>query len=111
MQIAFHNDFEAQGQIASIVGERVTIGRAPENDIVLSSPFVALQAAVLDKTSSGWRVIALGKNGCDVNGRTILPGEQAPVGPTDPIRIFPFTLTLDGTGNWETEATGLCMET
>jgi pilus assembly protein CpaF len=74
---------------------RVRIGRGPENDIVLDSPFVATAAAVLNGDGSGWNFVALGRNRCLVDGEELSPGSSRPIKAGQAITIWPFSLTMD----------------
>ncbi|MCA9108772.1 MAG: Flp pilus assembly complex ATPase component TadA [Planctomycetaceae bacterium] len=96
MQIVFHNDFESQERLANVIGRRVTIGRARSNDIILDSPYVAPEAAVLEQEAGRWQLTVLGRNGCEVGERQVRAGDRITVDSRDPIRIFPFTLSLSG---------------
>lgn len=42
---------------------RIRIGRASHNEIVLDSPYIADEAAVLHKRGRAWELLVLGING------------------------------------------------
>lgn len=81
--------------MVEVQGERIRIGRASFNELVLDSPFIAEQAAVLYRRSGAWEVVALGLNGVKVGDRQLYNGDRCQVATNQAIAIFPFTLTLD----------------
>ncbi len=95
MNLWYHNDFEAQGHLAELVGATVRIGRKPDNDIVLESPYVAPHAAQLQRVGPNWEVVSLGKNGCRVGERILNPGERSVLGADGRFQIFPFSLAVE----------------
>ncbi len=55
-----------------LIGDVITIGRAPSNDVVIDDPTVSAQHAVLTKLPSGYRLKDLGSsNGTQINGFSI----------------------------------------
>ena len=96
MKVWYNNILEARRYVATVSGDRVRIGREARNDIVLNSPFVADEAAVLQRRGAAWELVALGMNGCEVARQPVRFGERCAITPQSPIRIFPFTLTLEG---------------
>ena len=55
-----------------LIGDVITIGRAPSNDVVIDDPTVSAQHAVLTKLPSGYRLKDLGSsNGTQINGVSI----------------------------------------
>jgi hypothetical protein len=55
-----------------MVAGEMTVGRDPQNGIVLADPSVSGQHAALERSAHGWRVTDLGStNGTLVNGRSI----------------------------------------
>src|SRR6266566_1056920 len=55
-----------------LIGDLVTIGRAPSNDVVIDDPTVSAQHASLTKLPSGYRLKDLGSsNGTQINGLSI----------------------------------------
>jgi pSer/pThr/pTyr-binding forkhead associated (FHA) protein len=69
-----------------LAGERMTIGRSRECEIVVDDPNVSRQHAELRKTIEGWMVVDLGStNGVKVNGRRVReevlrPGDKITLG-------------------------------
>jgi pSer/pThr/pTyr-binding forkhead associated (FHA) protein len=59
-----------------LIGDVVTIGRAPSNDVVIDDPAVSAQHAALTKSASGYRLKDLGStNGTQINGVSITDAE------------------------------------
>jgi len=55
-----------------LIGDAVTIGRAPSNDIVIDHPTASAQHARLTKSPSGYRIKDLeSTNGTQINGVSI----------------------------------------
>lgn len=78
-----------------IMVERITIGRDPGNDFVLTSPQVALNHAVIRQVTGGTASIEVfdTRIGALVNN---VPVSQAPLNAGDIIQIGPHILTYDG---------------
>jgi pSer/pThr/pTyr-binding forkhead associated (FHA) protein len=66
-------DFEGLDVLThELIGDAVTIGRAPSNDIVIDHPTVSAQHARLTKSPSGYRIKDLESiNGTQINGVSI----------------------------------------
>jgi pSer/pThr/pTyr-binding forkhead associated (FHA) protein len=66
-------DFEGLDILThELIGDAVTIGRAPSNDIVIDHPTVSAQHARLTKSPSGYRIKDLeSTNGTQINGVSI----------------------------------------
>jgi hypothetical protein len=60
-------------ELVPLAGSRVTIGKGPENDVVIASdPTVSQLHAVIERIGSGWCLRDLGsRNGSYVNGERI----------------------------------------
>jgi pSer/pThr/pTyr-binding forkhead associated (FHA) protein len=59
-----------------LIGDVITIGRAPLNDVVIDDPTVSAQHASLTKSPSGYRLKDLGStNGTQINGLCITDAE------------------------------------
>ncbi len=95
MKIWFNNVVDTERKVVEVTGSRVRLGRATSNDIVLDSPFIADQAAVLQKRGASWELMALGINGVKVGERQLYNGERCEIRTNQSISLFPFTLTLD----------------
>jgi pilus assembly protein CpaF len=95
MQLWYNSILDNSRYAVDIRGTRVRIGRNPDNDVVLDSPFVAGEALILTRRGNEWELLALGMNGCNVGDREVRGGERTTVAGGVPIKLFPFTLTLD----------------
>ncbi len=86
------------GQAASNVlehdGDILRIGRSADNDVVLSSPLVAPQAAILSRTGRQWEIVPLGENEIRIGRIALRQGERAFVRPDLPINIHPYSISL-----------------
>ena len=95
MKIWFNNVMDTEPNVAEVSGNRVRIGRNPDNDLVLDSPFIAGEAAVLYKRQGVWELVALGINGVKLGDRQLYNGDRCEIRTNQSISLFPFTLTLD----------------
>ena len=75
-----------EGKRTLLAGERMTIGRSRECDIVIDDPNVSRRHAEVRKTIEGWMVVDLGStNGVKVNGsrvreEVLSPGDEITLG-------------------------------
>ena len=95
MRIWYNNILDNSRYVLDVVGSRVRIGRDAENEIVLNSPFVAEQAAVLYRNGPNWELAALGLNGCQIGDAEVRGGERRTIEGGQTLKIFPFTFTLE----------------
>ncbi len=77
-------------------GESIRIGRATDNDVVLSSePTVSRYHAEVLRDDDGWRIRDAGShNGTHINGERIKDTESQPFGPTDIVTLGAVTVRL-----------------
>lgn len=94
MLLRYYNQFDAQPLIAHVRGERIRIGSAPTNDIVLRSPFVDPHAIEMNRFHDRWTIRVLGANGCEVKNRRFLAGESTKWDSADAFHIYPFTFSV-----------------
>jgi len=79
----------AEGRRNVLSGERVTVGRSRECDVVLSDPNVSRRHIELRRGERGWAAVDLGStNGMKLNGRRLShaelePGDRITIGITD----------------------------
>jgi len=59
-----------------LIGDVITIGRTPSNDVIIDHPTVSWQHAALTKSPSGYRLKDLGStNGTQIDGVSITDAE------------------------------------
>jgi ABC transport system ATP-binding/permease protein len=84
----------AEMQPIPLNGERLTIGRIPENTVVLNHPQVSAHHAVLEKVDGGYRILdSNSTNHVYVNGERVT---QQVLRTGDEIRIGPYRLAYNG---------------
>ncbi len=95
MKIWFNNVIDTERRVVEVTGNRVRIGRGGHNEIVLDSPFVADEAAVLYQRGGVWELVSLGINGVKLGDEQLYNGDRCEVRTNQAIHLFPFSLTLD----------------
>jgi NADPH-dependent 2,4-dienoyl-CoA reductase/sulfur reductase-like enzyme/pSer/pThr/pTyr-binding forkhead associated (FHA) protein len=76
------------GNVFSLAGPEVLVGRNPEAGVVLSEPTVSWQHARLRAHGAAWTIADLGStNGTRVNGAPIEPEREIPIDPGDEIAL------------------------
>lgn len=97
MRIWFNQLHESQRSLADLPGEEITIGRDRSNSLVLPSPLIARQQAILRQTGNTAWIHNLGMNSCLVGDTEVLGGSEHTFSASETIRIWPYTLTLEST--------------
>ena len=95
MKIWYNNIIDTDRHVVEVQGDRIRIGRAKSNEIVLDSPYVADEAAVLYRRNNGWELVALGMNGVTLGDRQLFSGDRCDIRGSQTISLFPYSLTLD----------------
>ncbi len=95
MRIWYNNVVDTQRRVLEVTGDRLRIGRDPRSELVLHSPYIAAEAAVLLRRAGGWEIRVLGMNGMKFGGEHLAAGERREIQANVAIEMFPFTLTLD----------------
>ena len=95
MKIWYNNIIDTDRHVVEVQGDRIRIGRAAANEIVLDSPYVADEAAVLYRRNNTWELVALGINGVTLGDRQLFGGERCEIRGSQTISLFPYSLTLD----------------
>ncbi len=88
--------FRADGEerVVPLAGARLTLGRGPDNDVVLADVSVSRHHAELRANGAGWTVHDLGStNGIEVNR---VPVASAPLSPGDRLAVGAFELEVEG---------------
>ncbi len=95
MRIWYNNVVDTERRLLEVSGNRLRIGRDPRNELVLHSPYVASEAAVLTQRSGQWEIRVLGVNGIKFGDEQLSAGQRREIKSNVAIEMFPFTLTLD----------------
>ena len=75
----------------------ITLGRNPDNDVVLAAEGVSRRHARLRAGSGGWVVVDLGGiNGTFLDGERMRANQTAPFVPGSRLQLGPYSLTLEG---------------
>ena len=91
-------DFWVHGErtLVPLDAERITVGSAPDNDVVLDDRTVSRLHALFERLPGGWTVRDLGsRNGTFLNGTRI--GEVTVLRPGDRVRLGSSEATFHGT--------------
>lgn len=79
-----------------LTGDAVTIGRAPDQDVVIDDSRVSRHHAVVRQQGSAWAVVDEGSsNGTRLNGSTLAARRATTLRPGDSIEIGPLRLRFD----------------
>ncbi|MEZ6049734.1 MAG: ATPase, T2SS/T4P/T4SS family [Planctomycetaceae bacterium] len=95
MQLRYHNIHETRSYVAAIIGREIRVGSSRRSDVVLNSPFVSPEAAVLRRDSDRWILKVLNHDGCTLNGVKIPAGKSAAIRDNGTFQLFPFEFSLD----------------
>jgi Flp pilus assembly CpaF family ATPase len=95
MKIWFNKLSESRRSMVEVDDPEVTIGRDPSNRVVLHSPLVSRQHAVVRIADGKLRLENVGLNSCIVGDQEVLGGQSAVFEPGTKVRIWPFTLTFE----------------
>ncbi|MAG55538.1 MAG: hypothetical protein CMJ83_04530 [Planctomycetes bacterium] len=84
---------KGEEQVVPLSGSAITLGRAPENQVILSDARASRQHIRIEPRPGGWRVVDVGsQNGTFRNGRRI---RSAPLRPGDVLTIGSTRITFD----------------
>lgn len=95
MRIWFNKIHDSRRQLLEASGDEITIGRERGNTLILSSPLVAKQQAVVKRVNGVLTLENLGINSCLVGENEVLGGQSHPIHAGDTVRIWPFTITFE----------------
>ncbi len=95
MRIWFNKIHDSRRQLLEVSGDEITIGRERGNTLILSSPLVAKQQAVVKRVNGVLTLENLGINSCLVGENEVLGGQSHPIHAGDTVRIWPFTITFE----------------
>jgi len=91
MKVWFNRISESRRSMVEVGGTEFRIGRDDVNDIVLASPLVSRQHAVVRVQNGQLELENVGLNSCLVGDTEVLGGQTASFAPGAKIRIWPLT--------------------
>ncbi len=94
MKVWFNRISESRRSMLELEGTEFRIGRDQSNDIVLTSPLVSREHAVVRLVGEQLELENLGINSCLVGETEILGGQSASFTPGAKIRIWPYTISF-----------------
>jgi len=95
MKVWFNKISESRRTLVEADGTEVTIGRDPENTVVLQSPLVSRHHAVVRMTGGQLFLENVGLNSCLVGDVEVTGSQTVVFEPGTKVRIWPFTLTFE----------------
>jgi len=94
MLLRYFNQFDGQPLLAKVASDRIHVGSASTNDIVLRSPFIDHESLILRHSDESWQIQVLGKNGCDVDGKKHRGGSTFNWDGRARLCIFPYVFQV-----------------
>lgn len=95
MRVFYSSVVDSQKRMREVAGESLSIGRGAHNDLVLNSPFIADEAAVVRRVDGGWEFCALSHNAIYLRDRVLYRGDRWLISMDEALRLPPFTLEFD----------------
>lgn len=96
MKIWFNKVDESRRQSCEFSKPEIRLGRDPSNDVVLKSPLVSRQHAVIRRLDGKQLELEnVGANSCLVGEREVLGGDRVTFAPTVKVRIWPFSISFE----------------
>src|SRR5688572_30444833 len=95
MKVWFNKMHDSRRSVVDVKDGEVRIGRDPKNTILLQSPLVSKNHAIVRQVSGKLQLENIGLNGCLVGELEVLGGETVEFSPGERVRIFPYTLTFE----------------
>jgi len=95
MKVWFNKVNESRRHQVEIEDEDIRIGRDAENTIVLQSPLVSKNQALVRQDDGKMTLENLGLNSCMVGSTEVLGGDSITFSAGETVRIWPFTLTFE----------------
>ena len=95
MKIWFNKISESRRTLVEFDGTEVSIGRDPENVVVLQSPLVSRHHAVVRMSNGQLQLENVGLNSCLVGDVEVTGSQTVVFEPGAKVRIWPFTLTFE----------------
>jgi pSer/pThr/pTyr-binding forkhead associated (FHA) protein len=64
-----------------LLGKKISVGRSPENDVIIADPMISRQHAIVELVSGGYQVTDLGSaNGTSINDVLLTGSDRLKVG-------------------------------
>jgi pilus assembly protein CpaF len=95
MKVWYNKIHDSHRTMVEIADPVIRIGRDLSNTIVLQSPLVSKQHAIVTQQNGKLRLENVGINGCMVGETEVLGGQSLEFTPGQQVRIWPFSLTFD----------------
>ncbi|MFV0443694.1 MAG: ATPase, T2SS/T4P/T4SS family [Planctomycetaceae bacterium] len=95
MKIWYNKVHDSRRNLLEIEGDEVTIGRDGKNRLVLRSPLVSKQQAVVRRINGKLELENVGINSCMIGEREVMGGETTTFSAGETVRIWPFTVTFE----------------
>jgi pilus assembly protein CpaF len=95
MKIWFNKLNESRREMVDVQTSEVRIGRSTDNEIVLRSPLVSQQHAVVRVVDGNFELENLGLNSCLVGDTEVLGGEKAAFAPGVKVHVWPYTISFE----------------
>ena len=95
MKVWFNKVNESWRHQVETEDEEISIGRDAENTIVLQSPLVSKNQALVRHDNGTMKLENLGLNSCMVGATEVLGGDSMTFSAGETVRIWPYTLTFE----------------
>jgi len=95
MKVWFNKVHDSRRSVIETEDAVIRIGRDDVNTVVLQSPLVGKQQAIVRRDNGLLTLENLGINSCVVGETEVLGGQSCEFSPGDSVRIWPFTLTFE----------------
>lgn len=95
MKVFYHSVVDPQKRMLEVAGDSLRIGRGAQNDLVLTSPFIAEEAAVVRRVNGAWEFCALSHNAVYLRDKVLYRGDRWLISMDEVLRLPPFTLEFD----------------
>ncbi len=95
MRVWYSRDDEATRRLVDIAKDRIQLGSADSNDLVLTHPYVASEAALLRRRNGVWEIFNLGVETIKVGEKELYCGASSTVTAEQLVSIPPFCLQFE----------------
>ncbi len=95
MKIWFNKINDSRRSMLEVADAEIRIGRDPGNTVVLASPLVSREHAVVRFSAGRLELENVGLNSCVVGDTEVYAGQTAVFEPGAKVRIWPYTLTFE----------------